>query len=153
MSDEFLLTPSHYAHLVRTTADEDLQTGLDENGELILEQIFLAMPGQLRPQTAPGRSVVAEWRIEGLRGAGDVRWQVAIEEGRCTVSRSGERRPDITFALGALDFVKLVTGNAKGPRLFLLGRLKIRGDLLKAARFQGYFRLPRDESRSRPDGA
>jgi hypothetical protein len=49
------------------------------------------------------------------------------------------------YSISALDFVKLVTGNANGPALFMLGRLSIRGDLLKAARFQGYFKAPHPE--------
>ncbi len=131
-----LIDPDEYGRLVRRTSDEDLQTGLRANGELIVEQIFRAMPGQL------------EWRIGGVGDGGQLRWQVAVEEGLCTVTREGQRAPDLTFSIGGLDFLKLATGNAKGPLLFLLGRLKIRGDLLKAARFQGYFRSPRPEAKA-----
>jgi hypothetical protein len=143
-----LIDPDEYGRLVRRTSDEDLQTGLRANGELIVEQIFRAMPGQLRPGPAASARLVAEWRIGGVGDGGQLRWQVAVEEGLCTVTREGQRAPDLTFSIGGLDFLKLVTGNAKGPLLFLLGRLKIRGDLLKAARFQGYFRSPRPEAKA-----
>jgi hypothetical protein len=137
-----LIDPDEYARLVRDTPDDDLRVGLTQNGELIIEQIFRAMPSQLRPGAAAGARVVAEWRIRGMRNGDQAHWQVAIEDGRCTVTRDGERSADLTFSIGALDFLKLVTGNAKGPVLYLFGRLKIKGDLLKAARFQGYFRSP-----------
>ena len=49
----------------------------------------------------------------------------------------------MVFRLGPVDFVRLVTGGTNGPKLFLLGRLKIEGDLLLAARVPGFFVIPR----------
>jgi putative sterol carrier protein len=142
-SDQPLMDPEAYARLVESTADEDLEAGLRENGALILDQIFQAMPTNFKRDAAAGVHVVAEWRVRNRSDRSEARWQVVIDDGSCTVLRDGTRAPDITFSIGGLDFVKLVTANAKGPMLFLLGRLRIKGDLLKAARFQGYFRQPR----------
>jgi putative sterol carrier protein len=41
-----------------------------------------------------------------------------------------------------VDFLKLVTGNAAGPMLFMTGKLKIEGDLMFAATVQSLFRIP-----------
>jgi putative sterol carrier protein len=51
--------------------------------------------------------------------------------------------PSVTLKLGAVPFLKLVTGNADGPSLFLSGKLKIEGDLILAARLPGLFEIPR----------
>jgi alkyl sulfatase BDS1-like metallo-beta-lactamase superfamily hydrolase len=138
-----LMESDEYARLVGTLSDDELLAGLAENGEMIVAQIFQTMPMTLNPAKAGRARVVAEWRIRGLAGtSAPLRWQVAIEDSACVVEREGNRRPDISFAVDALDFLKLVTGNARGPTLFLAGRLRISGDLLHAARYQGYFRTP-----------
>jgi predicted lipid carrier protein YhbT len=48
----------------------------------------------------------------------------------------------VSFTVGAVDFIRLVTGNVTGPRLFVFGRLKIEGDLLLSARVPGLFSVP-----------
>jgi putative sterol carrier protein len=140
--DRLLVEPDEYARLVRTASDDDLRNGLRVNGDLILTQIFQTMPSRLKQAAVVGVSLVVDWTIQDAGEPGEMRWQVAIADQACQVERDGQREPDVLFTIGALDFVKLITGNAKGPALFLLGRLKIRGDLLKAARVQGYFQTP-----------
>lgn len=49
----------------------------------------------------------------------------------------------MTLKLKPLAFLKLVTGNAEGPMLFLRGKLKIDGDLMTAARLTDLFAIPR----------
>jgi putative sterol carrier protein len=50
--------------------------------------------------------------------------------------------PTVTYEIDPLDFIKLITGNASGPKLFLFGKLKIRGDLVLGARMQTLFSIP-----------
>ncbi|MFL5850587.1 MAG: SCP2 sterol-binding domain-containing protein, partial [Solirubrobacteraceae bacterium] len=119
-----------YAALVADASDEDLERGLIENRELLLEQIFQRMPERFQPDKAGDLDAVVEWRIRGLGDSGDDRWQVAIRGGRCSVVRDGDEEPTVTLTVGPVDFVKLITGNASGPMLFTFGKLKIRGDLL-----------------------
>ena len=47
-----------------------------------------------------------------------------------------------TLKLDGVDFLKLVTGNAIGPMLFMSGKLKIEGDLMFAAQIQSMFTIP-----------
>ena len=65
-----------------------------------------------------------------------------IEDGACRVEQGPAEDPSVTYEIAPVDFVKLVTGNASGPKLFLFGRLKIRGNLLLAARMQTFFSIP-----------
>ena len=137
-----LMDPAEYAALVRDATDEQLAAGMAANRDLILEQIFAAMPSQLNTEAAAGVTLVADWKILDRPDGGFDRWQITIADGTCTVVRDGNRDPEVTFAVNAVDFVKLVTGNANGPKLFVFGSLAIKGDLLKAARYQRYFRQP-----------
>ena len=38
--------------------------------------------------------------------------------------------------------MKLITGVESGPKMFVFGRLRIRGNLMLAARMQSWFRMP-----------
>ena len=62
--------------------------------------------------------------------------------GDCTVVPDGDHAPRVTFTMKPVDFLKLVTGNAAGPMMFMTGKLKIDGDLMFAASVQSLFRIP-----------
>ena len=132
-----------YAALVGGASDEDLERGLAENRELLLGEIFKRMPERFNPAKAGDLDAVIEWRIDGRPDGGDDRWQLAIRSGACAVVPNGDEEPTVTFRIGPVDFLKLITGNASGPMLFTFGKLKIRGDLLLAARIQSFFEVPR----------
>lgn len=136
------LDPKAVAGMVADASDAQLGEGFATNRELILGEVFRRMVGQLRSEGAAGLEAVVEWRILGRTGGGHDRWQVVISNGACTVNRDGEASPRVTFTLAPVDFMRLVTGNASGPRLFLVGRLKIEGDLVFAARVPGLFTIP-----------
>lgn len=136
------LDPRAIAGMISDATDAQLEEGFAANRELILGEVFRRMAGHLRPERATGLDAVVEWRILGRAGGGHDRWQVSIGEGLCTVSRDGDAQPRVTFTLGPVDFIRLATGSASGPRLFLVGRLKIEGDLVFAARVPGLFTIP-----------
>jgi putative sterol carrier protein len=136
------MDPEQFAALVREASDEQLQAGLDANRQLILGEIFRRMPEQLDPRRAAGVQAVVEWRIlDPARGADDV-WHLVIGDGSCEVREGGADAPTVIYEIGGVDFIRLITGEASGPKLFLFGRLKIRGNLLLAARMPGFFAIP-----------
>ena len=53
------------------------------------------------------------------------------------------RDPDLIVEIEAVHFIRLVTGNASGPKLFLKGDLQLDGDLLLAQRLPRPFRPAR----------
>jgi len=48
----------------------------------------------------------------------------------------------VTLKLDGVDFIRLVTGNANGPMLFMSGKLKIEGDLMFSAQIPAMFTIP-----------
>jgi len=48
----------------------------------------------------------------------------------------------VTITTDGVNFMKLVTGNAAGPMLFVSGKLKIAGDVPFAARMTSLFTIP-----------
>jgi putative sterol carrier protein len=131
------------AQLVRSTPPDQLARGIELNRDAILGEVFRRFPEQL---TEAGRrqTAVIQWRISGGSGAGGYdRWFVVIREGRCETGRDLDEKPRVTLTVGPVDFLRLVTANANPTRLFLTGRLRIRGDVPFATRLPQLFAIPR----------
>ena len=138
------IDPAEFASLVSEATDDQLREGLATNRELILGEIFRRMPERFDPQRGAGIDAVVEWRIRDPDGGRDS-WHVTIRDGQCTVADGPADSPTVTYEIDPLDFIKLITGNASGPKLFLFGKLKIRGDLMLGARMQTLFSIPQPE--------
>ena len=134
--------PALFASLVRDATDDDLARGFSANRELILAEVFQRMPEHFDPNRAAGVSAVVEWRILERDDGGHDAFHLIIADGRCRLAHGPAERPAVTYEIAPVDFIRLVTGNASGPKLFLFGRLRISGNLLLAARMQTFFRIP-----------
>jgi putative sterol carrier protein len=136
------LDPAELAALVRDASDAQLADGIRTNRELVLERIFDAMPEHLDPETSREAEAVLEWRISGREGGGHDRYQVRIDRGTCEVMRDGDDEATVVYTIGPVEFVRLMSGTASGPELFMSGRLTIEGDLMLAAMVQSWFQQP-----------
>ena len=136
------LEPAAFAALVRDASDAQLAEGLRTNRETILDQIFDAMPEHLDPESSSQAEAVLEWRISGREDGGHDRYQVRIDRGTCEVTRDGDEQATVVYTIGPVEFIRLMSGNASGPELFMTGRLIIEGDLMLAAMVQSWFQQP-----------
>ena len=135
--------PAEFAKSVATTPDEQLAEGM--RGELrgqILGEIFRRMEEHFDPAKAQGVDAVLHWKITGGPDDGVDQYEAVIKDGACKVTNEPSRPARVTFTIGGVEFLKLVTGNADGPRLFMTGRLRIEGDLMFAAQVAGLFKIP-----------
>lgn len=141
MPEPSMIPPEQFAELVAQASDEQLAEGMAVNREPLLDEIFSRWPDQFRPERAAGVAAVVEWQVTDDDGGHD-QWQITVADGSCSVVRDGQAEPDVTFRVDPVDLVKLLAGVEAGPKLFVFGRLKIRGNLMLAARFQGFFEQP-----------
>jgi putative sterol carrier protein len=141
VSDVSMIPPDQFAALIAQASDDQIAEGMQVNRALLLEEIFGRWPDQFDPARASGVNAVIEWQITNPEG-GEDRWQIEIRDGACSAVRDGGADPDVTFRVGPVDFVKLIAGAESGPKLFVFGKLKISGNLMLAARVQGFFRQP-----------
>jgi putative sterol carrier protein len=142
VNEPSMIPPDEFASLIAQASDDQLAEGMATNRDQILEEIFTRWPSEFRPEKARDVDAVVEWQITRPEG-GEDRWQLTIRDGGCTVARDGgEPDPDVTFRVAPVEFVKLIAGVEAGPKLFVLGRLKVRGNLMLAARFQSLFDAP-----------
>ncbi|KAI0896508.1 sterol-binding-like protein [Annulohypoxylon nitens] len=62
-------------------------------------------------------------------------WHIDLKE-KGAVGNGVGTKPTVTLALSDEDFAKLVSGQANAQRLFMSGKLKIKGDVMKATKLQ-----------------
>ncbi len=120
---------------------------------LLLWQIFRTICQRAQPD--PRLNAVVEFRITGRRDGEIDRYQLRLADGRCATSRRGARRPTLTLELEPVAFLRLVGGAASAQRLFVAGKLKLRGNLILAAALPSTLRPPgrSPQGRSRTLGA
>jgi putative sterol carrier protein len=127
--------------LIGSATDEQIAEGI--NGEAraqILAEIFRRMAEEYNPGPNPQDAVI-HWKITRPKGDAD-HWEVVLESGKATATDQPSREPRLTFTMDGVTFLRLVTGNAQGPMLFMSGKLKIEGDVAFAAMLQSMFRIP-----------
>lgn len=135
------IDPAEFAGLVKEATDDQLREGLATNRELILGEIFRRMPERFDAQRGADVDAVVEWRIRDPDGGHDS-WHLILREGECRMVEGPAASPTVTYEISPIEFIKLITGNASGPKLFLFGKLKIRGDLVLGARMPTLFSIP-----------
>jgi hypothetical protein len=114
---------------VRSSSERRLQSVMRSRlRSVLLWQIFRTMRQRARPD--PRLDAVVEFRISGRRDGGVDCYQLILTDGRCRTSRGGKRRPASTLELEPVAFLRLVSGAASAQRLWLAGKLRLRGDLM-----------------------
>ncbi|GAB7045927.1 hypothetical protein JCM9534A_10530 [Catenuloplanes indicus JCM 9534] len=108
----------------------------------VIEEVFRRMPEVFRADRAAGLRAVVHWRI-GRADGGDDHYEMVISDGTCTVSPTRIGTPQLTLTLGAVDFLRLVTGNVHAVLLIMRGRMRTTGDLALTARFPSLFDPPK----------
>jgi putative sterol carrier protein len=141
--DPSQIEPAAFARSLRDTPDEQLREGLrSEYREMVLDGVFDVIARQIDQQKAGDTDAVIHWKVGGRADGGHDLYELKVRGGRGEVSKEATEPARLTLSLDALDFLKLVTGNESGPKLFMVGRLRLEGDLLFAARLQSLFRMP-----------
>jgi hypothetical protein len=137
------IDPLAFARSVADHGDSELREFMSGGMRgFVLDEVFRRMEEHFDGERADGTEAVIRWKITGLPKGGADRYEVRIRDGSCVVSKEITEKPRVTFSVGAVDFLKLVTGNASGPSLFLRRKLRVRGDLAFAAKVPSLFRIP-----------
>lgn len=135
-----------FARTVGDTPDEQLAQGMSsEYRGAILNEIFGRAAAHVRAERAGTERAVVHFQIGGRRDGGADFYELVIAGGSCQVNREPTARPKLMLSIDGVDFLKLVTGNAHGPALFLQGRLRARGNLLWGRKLPSLFKLPRPD--------
>jgi putative sterol carrier protein len=137
------MDPAEVGRMISSVPDEQLREGMASPArEQIIAEVFRRMEEHFKPASARGVNAVVHWKITGRPDGGADHWEVAVADGKCTTTDEPKQTPRVTFTLDGVDFLRLVTGGAAGPVLFMSGKLKIEGDLMFSANLPAMFTIP-----------
>jgi putative sterol carrier protein len=133
-----------FAQLVKATPADQIKSLLEgEQRGAILDAIFERMPRTFRPDRAGGTDAVIHWTVGDRPGGGADTYELVIANGTCTLSPKPEHDPKVALTMGAVDFIKVVSGNGNPVMMFMTGKLKAKGDLGLAANIANLFDVPK----------
>jgi putative sterol carrier protein len=132
--------PEEFARTIGKTPDDQLREAMESPmRDQIIGEIFKRMEQHYR---GGAQSAVIHWKITGRPDGGEDHWEVVIDNGTCSTGSEPASEPRVTLKLDGVNFLKLVSGNASGPMMFMRGRLKIEGDLMFSTQIQSMFAIP-----------
>jgi putative sterol carrier protein len=135
--------PEVLVALVGDASDQELRrlVGTEHVRQAAVTHIL----GRLAEFAVPERLALVDGVVEFCVDVPDgdpERHGLVFSAGSLTVAEPGGYEPDVTLALGALEFARLVTGGENAALLLLADRLRVIGDADLALRMGGVFRVP-----------
>ena len=91
-----------------------------------LRKLMMELPNHLNTETLEGTSGTIQVLFSG-EGASN--WVVSLKDKNCNVYEGKVEKPDLTLRTDADICAKLFTGNLDPMRAYMLGKLKVSGDL------------------------
>ena len=137
------MPPQDFARIISRASKEQIEAVMAAPALRgpILDEVFRRMEVHFRTERAGSTRAIVHFRL--IDGDDFDRYQVAINDGSCAITKDGQDEPRATVTLAPLEFLKLATGNASAPVLFMTGKLKVKGDLGFAAGFMSLFDIPK----------
>lgn len=138
------LGPEQFARLISRASSEQISEVMSrpDLAERILDEVFRRMGEHYKPEQARSTEAVVRWRI-GNGDAEPLRYECVLSGGTCAVSKQPEHEPRATIMVGPVEFIKLASGNASAPMLFMTGKVKVAGDVGFAAGLTKLFQIPK----------
>jgi putative sterol carrier protein len=97
------------------------------------QEFFTALPGKVDPAKTEGMSGSYAFDI-----AGAGQWTVVVDDGAVTVTE-GLAAADCTILASEETLVKIANGEANPTTAYMMGKLKIEGDMGAALKLQKLF--------------
>jgi putative sterol carrier protein len=134
---------AEFALNISKVSDEQLDEAMgSEMRPTILSEVFRRMEEHFRADRAANVDAVIHWRIGGGPGGAEDHYEVVVRDGSLSYTDEPVEEPRVTFRMDGATFLRLVSGNASGPLLFMTGKLKIEGDMMFAPQVQSLFKIP-----------
>ena len=105
---------------------------------LSVGEILNMIPEAMKPEAISGLDAVIQFRIKG-DGGGD--WILTLKDGTAGIREGIAENPRLTLFANAQDFKNIVTGKLNGTQAFMLGKIKLTGDMNLAMKLVNLIKL------------
>ena len=99
-------------------------------------EIFAGMAQAFRADKAGATRAVFQFNLSG-EGGGN--WNVSVADGACKIAEGKASKADVTIAMAANDFAKMIAGELQPVAAFMQGKIKLQGDMAMAMKLQELF--------------
>jgi putative sterol carrier protein len=106
--------------------------------EYTVKQLVYNHEKAFMPEAAEGVDAVIQYKLTGEE-AGD--YIITIQNGKCSVSEGIAASPTVTLTADGRDFGNVLLGKANGMQYFMMGKLKLAGDLNLAMKLTNFFKM------------
>ena len=103
---------------------------------MTLAEVMKGMVANFNPAKAKGVNAVVELNASGDGGGS---YHLKVADGKCELLDGKAPNPTVTIDVAAQDWMDIATGKLDATRAFMLGKLRIKGDLGLMMRFQSMF--------------
>jgi len=122
-------------------ADDQLSSGqiqemLKTTEGLTPEMIFNNMSIAFKADQSKGENLVFQFELSGENGG---TWYVKIQDQSVEIKPEPHSSPNITIQTDTNSFLKMVRGEISETSLFMMGKIKIKGNPMHALKFKKYF--------------
>ncbi len=144
LSDFASVDPKQFAQIVKSApADQLKEVMQSDQRKKVLDEIFSRMPTLFRADRAGSTNAVIHWVVGDRPDGGADTYELVIANGTCQLSPEPTSEPKLALTMGAVDFLKVVSGNGNPVMMFMTGKLKAKGDLGLAANIANLFDIPK----------
>jgi putative sterol carrier protein len=103
------------------------------------DQVFEQMPNYFQPDKAGNTNATINFDLSGANAG---KYWIKIADATATSGKGEGENPNLTLMADANDFVKIIFGQLDPTAAFMQGKLKIKGDMGLALKFQSMFKRP-----------
>jgi len=135
------ISAEDFAKLISDSSDEQIIETVHATGTgNVLDRVFAVMQESFVPDRAQGVNAVAQFTIRD--GDESHVYHLTIANGTCATAAGAAESPNVSMGVDLLNYLKLISGKANGPMLFMGGKLQVQGDFMLAQRLMAFFDTP-----------
>ncbi|HTP03406.1 MAG TPA: SCP2 sterol-binding domain-containing protein [Anaerolineales bacterium] len=106
---------------------------------LTIAELMQRMPAALDSEKAAGVDAVIHFKFTGAEPG---EWNAVIKDGKAVVAQGiPHSKPTMTLTADSSDFLSLFTGQMDPMQAFMLGKIKLGGDLSQAMKLVQMFKV------------
>ncbi|GGH85072.1 putative sterol carrier protein [Pullulanibacillus pueri] len=96
--------------------------------EVSVQELFAEVERLMNEDPAPYQELDVVYQFE-LKGEEEGTYQLKLSQGKARVKDQPIEEADCRLQMKVTDFKKLITGQLKGTTAFMLGKLKVKGNI------------------------